>query len=86
MKVLVTGGAGFIGSHLVEYHLNQGDEVIAIDDLSSGCKENLVACAKHPKLTFIQADILHEEVLEKALNVVDRIYNMAAIVGMQKVF
>lgn len=86
MHIMVTGGAGFIGSHLVEYHLAQGDEVIAIDDLSSGTLENLASFIDHPKLTFIQTDILKDErVIEKNLPLVDRVYNMGAIVGMQKV-
>lgn len=52
MRILVTGGAGFIGSHVVETYINAGHEVIVVDDLSTGKRENL-----HPKAQFVQADI-----------------------------
>ena len=52
MKCLVTGGAGFIGSNLVDELINQGHEVIVVDDLSTGKKENI-----NPKATFYKVDI-----------------------------
>jgi len=52
MRILVSGGAGFIGSHVVETYINAGHEVIVVDDLSTGKRENL-----HPKARFVQADI-----------------------------
>jgi UDP-glucose 4-epimerase len=52
MRILVTGGAGFIGSHIVEAYINAGHEVIVVDDLSTGKRENL-----HPQAWFVQADI-----------------------------
>ncbi len=59
MKILVTGGAGFIGSHLVDAYLARGDEVVVVDDLSSGSRENLPE--EHPRLKFIQMPIQLKE-------------------------
>ena len=55
MKILVTGGAGFIGSHIVDAYLEAGHEVIVIDDLSSGRRENV-----DPRARFYELDILDE--------------------------
>jgi UDP-glucose 4-epimerase len=85
MRVLVTGGAGFIGSHIVDYHLSRGDDVIAIDDLSSGQLENIITWINDVHFRFIQMDILQSKDLREIVANVDRIYNMGAIVGMQKV-
>lgn len=60
MKVLVTGGAGFIGSHVVDAYIDAGHDVVVIDDLSSGSKENL-----HKKAVFYKADITNAEELRK---------------------
>lgn len=80
-KIVITGGAGFIGSHLTEYYLQKGDQVTVIDDLSSGKIENL-SITKHPNLTFCQADILRFKDLETIIKNSDIVYNMAAKVGM----
>ena len=56
MKVLITGGAGFIGSHLADRLINEGNKVTIIDDLSSGSKENLI-----PGCEFIEGEINEEE-------------------------
>lgn len=57
MRVLVTGGAGFLGSHLCETLLQRGDSVVCVDDLSTGRQENLANFADHPQFTFIQLDV-----------------------------
>lgn len=85
MHVLVTGGAGFIGSHLVEYHLAQGHRVHVVDDLSTGAEENIAAFLGGDNLRFDCADILLWSELEKAVAWADRIYHMAAVVGMFRV-
>ena len=53
MKVLITGGAGFIGSHLSERHLNMGDQVAIIDNLSTGSIENIQHLEDHPQCTVV---------------------------------
>lgn len=85
MHVLVTGGAGFIGSHLVEYHLAKGDQVHAVDDLSTGSIDNLQPFLDNPDLHFDRADILIWDGLSRAAAWADRIYHMAAVVGMYRV-
>ena len=85
MHVLITGGAGFIGSHLVEHHLGLGDHVHVVDNLSTGSLENLTAFTDHPKFRFTQDDILTWTELEKAVGWADRIYHMAAVVGVFRV-
>lgn len=85
MRVLVTGGAGFIGSHLVEYHLARGDSVVAMDDISTGRWENVDVHCENPNYSYVEADVLQWDGLEQAIASADRIYHMAAIVGMFRV-
>jgi UDP-glucose 4-epimerase len=85
MHILVTGGAGFIGSHLVEHHLARGDKVHAVDDLSTGARENVAPFLDNPLFRFTQADIVTWDELYKAAAWADRIYHMAAVVGVHKV-
>jgi len=82
MKILVTGGAGFIGSHLVDYYLKKGDEVWAIDDLSTGQRRNL---PDHENLRFALADVSQYPHLDEAVAWSDRIIHAAATVGMLNV-
>lgn len=71
-KVLVTGGAGFLGSNLCRFLLERGHEVVAVDNLSTGQKINLLPLQKHSQFTFIKHDII------KAIDIaVDQIYNLA---------
>lgn len=81
MRVLVTGGAGFIGSHLVDRHLAAGDNVVVIDDFSTGHRENL---AQHSTtaLTLIEGRVEEIHDLGAVLEGVDRIYHLAAAVGV----
>lgn len=85
MKVLVTGGAGFIGSHLCEALLDQGDTVISLDDLSTGSTKNLESIRTNPKFTSVTGSILDESLVEKLLNSVDGVMHFAAAVGVQKI-
>lgn len=79
MKCLVTGGAGFIGSHLVELLIDQGHEVIALDNLTSGRLKNLVNVEKSSKFTFFQADIREAEALQPAFVGVDWVFHLAGL-------
>lgn len=85
MHILVTGGAGFIGSHIVEYHLSKGNKVHAIDDLSTGSKENILPFLENPDFRFDEVDVLTWKELDKAAAWADNIYHMAAVVGLFKV-
>jgi len=82
MKVLVTGGAGFIGSHLVDRLLEQGNEVIVIDDCSSGKESNLAHQENNPKLKFHKKDICDKDI-EKLFKGVEVVYHVAAIPRVQ---
>lgn len=83
--ILITGGCGFIGSHLAAFHLEQGDEVLIIDNMSSGSDDNLKIYQDNPSLHIEQNDILSWPDLTEATGWADRIYHMAAIVGIFKV-
>ncbi len=85
MHVLITGGAGFIGSHLVDLHLWRGDSVHVVDDLSTGNRANLAAHQSNARLRFDEGDITTWSGLGEAVAAADRIYNMAAVVGMFRV-
>jgi UDP-glucose 4-epimerase len=83
MKALVTGGAGFIGSHLTEALIAEGHEVTVIDDLSTGRAQNLAALAADTRLRTVWASILEEERLQDLVDDVDIVYHLAAAVGVQ---
>jgi UDP-glucose 4-epimerase len=85
MNILITGGAGFIGSHLAAYHLAKGDAVHVIDDLSTGQISNIEALFSSPDFQFEEASILTWDGLKEAVRWSHRIYHMAAIVGVKKV-
>lgn len=85
MEVLITGGAGFIGSHIAEHHLKKGDKVIVVDNCCSKSYDNLKNFANNPNLVFIKSNFLNWDGLMQAAMRVSRIYNMAAIVGVQNV-
>ena len=78
-KILVTGGAGFIGSHLVDELLSQGHEVVALDNLRNGSKENLEEALTNSKFNFIEGDILDTTVCNESLQSVDVVYHLACL-------
>jgi len=80
-KCLVTGGMGFIGSHLTEALLAQGHKVHVIDDLSTGRIENLQAVIDNTNLTFIKGSILDKQLIQKLIENCDIIFHLAAAVG-----
>jgi len=83
--ILVTGGAGFIGSHLVERLLTAGKRVVVIDDLSTGSRENLKACAGMPGLDFVHSRICDCDRLPQLAAEAEFIYHLAATVGVELV-
>jgi UDP-glucose 4-epimerase len=85
VHILITGGAGFIGSNLTEYHLDKGDKVHVVDDLSTGSRDNLKQFDGDTNLRFDEADILTWEGLAQAAAWADRIYHLAAVVGVFRV-
>lgn len=82
MNIFITGGAGFIGSHIAEFHLNKGDEVFVLDNLSTGSMKNIEALLKNPKFHFVHDNLLTWDNLYQKIVWSDRIYHMAAMVGM----
>jgi UDP-glucose 4-epimerase len=84
MRVLVTGGAGFLGSHLVDRLVAEGNHVVVVDDLSTGRRSNV---AHHPaeQVTFMECGIEDEGVLDRAFDGVELVFHLAAAVGVFEV-
>jgi UDP-glucose 4-epimerase len=85
VKALVTGGAGFIGSHLVEMLIHEGHRVVVVDDLSTGQVRNLAAVADSPALASHWTSIVEDERLQDIVDEVDIVYHLAAAVGVRLV-
>lgn len=84
-RFLITGGAGFIGSHLAEALIAAGKEVFVIDDLSTGSLDNLAKLQGHPSFHFTRASIRDAGTLKKLVGQVDFVYHLAAAVGVELV-
>ncbi len=83
MRALITGGAGFIGSHLAEKLLERGDSVCVIDDLSTGRLENVNHLRENPNFSLVIETILNETVMDRLVSECDVIYHLAAAVGVE---
>jgi UDP-glucose 4-epimerase len=81
MKVLVTGGAGFIGSHIVDRLLNDGHEVVVLDDFSTGHRSNL---AEHASLTIVEGDISNPHTVKEIMQGIDWVFHKAAVASVPK--
>lgn len=81
-KIVVTGAAGFIGSHLVDQLLSKGYQVCGIDNFKSGNIANLIEAKKHPKFSFIEGDIRDDAALAKIMQGAYAVYHQAAIVSV----
>ena len=86
MKILITGGAGFIGSHLAEAYLERGDEVYIIDDLSTGSMKNIEFLKEDKRFgnrlfVYIDTILNHEKMLE-LIGICDAVFHLAAAVGV----
>src|SRR5579872_7509607 len=79
MKTVVTGGAGFIGSHLTDLLLSKGHSVTVIDNLCGGWMKNLKEAEKNPRFRFIQADIRDPKALKGVFDGVDWVFHLAAL-------
>jgi UDP-glucose 4-epimerase len=79
---LVTGGAGFIGSHLTESLLSRGDRVRVIDDESTGSIQNLAAVLGDPRLEYVKGSVGDRELVRRTVESVDEVYHLAAAVGV----
>ena len=85
MKILITGGAGFIGSHLAEKLLGLGHEVFIIDNLWTGRLSNIEKIQDHKKLHLVVDTILNESVMNELIFKIDHIYHLAAAVGVKNI-
>ena len=84
-KILVTGGAGFIGSHLCEALLERGDSVLVIDDLSTGRMENIENLLDRKEFDFFENSIMNRGLMEHLVRESDEIYHLAAVVGVKNI-
>ena len=83
MRVLITGGAGFIGSHLSDALLERGDEVFVLDDLSTGSIDNIAHLKNHPKFHYTIDTVTNEPVLAEHIDRADVVVHLAAAVGVK---
>jgi UDP-glucose 4-epimerase len=83
MRILITGGSGFIGSHLAEHLLARGDEVHLLDDLSTGSIENIALIKNHPNLTYHIDTIRNYRLTAELVDMCDVVYHLAAAVGVK---
>ena len=82
MKYLVTGGAGFVGSHLVDQLVDRGDSVIILDDFSTGRHENISHHNSNPQVKIVEGSILDYALTETLISESDRVFHLAAAVGV----
>mgnify|MGYP000879397073 CR=1 FL=1 len=83
MRALITGGAGFIGSHLAEALLAQGHTVTAVDNLSTGRLENVAHLAERPGFQFVYESVTNETVMDRLVSECDTLFHLAAAVGVE---
>jgi UDP-glucose 4-epimerase len=83
MKVLITGGAGFIGSHLAEAHLKRGDEVYIIDDLSTGSMDNIAGIKGLSNFHYYLDSVTSHHLMAELVDLCDAVYHLAASVGVR---
>ena len=83
MRVLITGGAGFIGSHLADAYLQRGDEVLVIDDLSTGTIDNIQHLKSNPKFHYTIDSVHNQPVTAELVDQCDIVFHLAAAVGVK---
>jgi UDP-glucose 4-epimerase len=82
VRYLITGGAGFIGSHLTEHLLGLGHEVVALDNLSTGTLDNLAGVAGHAGFRFVRGSVTDPAAVESCMAGIDAVFHLAAAVGV----
>ena len=82
MKYLITGGAGFIGSHLSDALIARGDQVVVLDNLSTGNRSNIEQLLSHPNFTLVEGSILDAQLVDEVVESVDHVLHLAAAVGV----
>src|SRR4051812_3639090 len=85
VRALITGGAGFIGSHLAESLLRQGHSVSVLDDLSTGRLENIEHVQDHPRFTCTIGSVMDETTVSHLIEQADLVFHLAASVGVRLV-
>jgi len=85
VKLLITGGAGFIGSHLSARLIEMGHSVIALDDLSTGSAQNIAGLIGNPSFEFVQGSMLDEKLIHTLMNRVDGCMHLGAALGVQRI-
>ena len=83
MRALITGGAGFVGSHLAEYLLDRGDQVLIVDDLSTGAMSNVAHLKGRPGFAYHIDSIMHHALVAELVDLADVVFHLAAAVGVQ---
>ncbi|MEX0714364.1 MAG: SDR family NAD(P)-dependent oxidoreductase [Pirellulales bacterium] len=81
--VLITGGAGFIGSHLAEALIERGRHVTVVDDESTGTADNLAAIRSHPRFTYVPGSVAEADLVQRLVTGADQVYHLAAAVGVE---
>lgn len=85
MKVLITGGCGFIGGHLGELLVKKGHAVTALDDLSTGSLENVASLKGNPKFKFVKGNICNARTVDRLVKDADMVFHLASVVGVKLV-
>jgi UDP-glucose 4-epimerase len=85
LRILITGGSGFIGSHLADAYVARGDEVFVIDDLSTGSIENIRHLKEHPRFHYTVDSVQNQPVLAELIDSSDVVFHLAAAVGVRLV-
>jgi UDP-glucose 4-epimerase len=83
MRWLITGGAGFIGSHLAEFLVHKGDEVYVLDDLSTGSARNVAAIRQHERFHFVVDTMTNANIVAELVDMADQVVHLAAAVGVR---
>jgi len=83
MRALITGGAGFVGSHLAEHLLDRGDQVLVIDDLSTGAMSNIAHLKGRPGFEYHIDTVMHRALVAELVDLADVVFHLAAAVGVQ---